>query len=225
MEPDRLAQLSRRYARYGRSLPGLSLALGGLVMLFLLLAPPLIGNNAQVCWENQRGLLALTVAVLLASWVLVKEWLRMRVYQSLGLAEAIGTSSSPVFIRCIAAALALLALAYPVKLLLAHAAPEPTAIQAYIGLTACFALPWCTLRFLRGWQESLLWFILCFWGLTLIWMFPLWDGLKQGSDPLAAILYAALPLAYFGGLAVGLVQHFNFIRLVREIRAQEAPHD
>ncbi len=79
MEPDRLAQLSRRYARYGHSLPGLSLALGGVVVLLLLLAPPLIQNDIQVCWQNQRGLHALIVAALLAVWHLTKEWLRQHI--------------------------------------------------------------------------------------------------------------------------------------------------
>jgi hypothetical protein len=69
-------------------------------------------------------------------------------------------------------------------------------------------------------MEGALWFLLCFWGLALIWVFPLWEGLRQG-DPLAAVFYAAIPLAYLGGLAVGLVQHINFMRLAREIRAQE----
>ena len=46
MEPDQLAQLSRRYARYSRSLPGLSLALGGVTMLLMLLAPPSLANQS-----------------------------------------------------------------------------------------------------------------------------------------------------------------------------------
>ena len=52
MDPDRLAQLSRRYARYSRSLPGLSLALGGLVMLLLLLAPPLAAIQAFLLFHE-----------------------------------------------------------------------------------------------------------------------------------------------------------------------------
>ncbi|HZU52954.1 MAG TPA: hypothetical protein VFF77_03605 [Holophagaceae bacterium] len=218
---DRMAQLSGRYARYGHSLPGLSLALGGLVMLLLLLAPPLIGNNAQVCWENQRGILALTVSALLVLWILAKEWLRNRVYQSLGISESRSSAAMNAFIRCLTVTLTALTLAYPARWLLAHAAPEPTSIQIYAGLTACWALPWATLRFIRGWQEGLLWFVICFWALALIWVFPLWEGLRQGTDPIASLLLLALPLAYFGGLVVGLVQHFNFLRLIHEIRSDE----
>lgn len=222
MKPDfaRMAQLSRRYAGYGRSLPGLGLALGGLVMLLLLLAPPLIQNEAHICFENQRGLLALSVALLLVVWILAKEWMRSRVYQSLGISEARSSTATKAFIRCLAAALAALAMAYPARLLLAPATPELTSLQVYAGLTACWALPWATLRFIRGWQEGLLWSVLCFWALALVWMFPLWEGVKQGADPIASLLLLALPVAYFGGLAVGLVQHFNFLRLMREIRAQ-----
>ena len=223
MEPDlaRMAQLSRRYARYGRSLPGLGLALGGVVMLLLLIAPPTIINNAQVCGDNQHGLLALAVAALLALWILAKEWLRGRIYQSLGLAESAQAASTAVFIRVLAAALATLALAYPVKFLWAHANPAPTHIQVYVGLTACWALPWCTIRFIRGWQEGLLWFALCFWALALIWVFPLWVKLFDVPGILSFALAISIPVAYFGGLAVGLVQHFNFMRLAKEIRAQE----
>lgn len=217
----RLSQLSTRYARYGHSLPGLSLALGGVVMLLLLLAPPLIGNAAEVSWEHQRSLLALAVSALLALWLLAKEGLRRRIYQSLGLAETRPAPSTALFIRALAAGLAVLALAYPVKALLGPAAQEPTSVQVALGLTACWALPWATLRFIRGWQEGLLWLVLGFWSLALIWVLPLWEGLVQGKGALAALLFAALPLAYFGGLAVGLVQHLQFLRLVREIRAQE----
>lgn len=227
MEPDlaRMAQLSRRYARYGHSLPGLSLALGGLVMLLMLIAPPWIGNNAKACREDQFGLLALTAAALMTVWILAKEWLRDRIYQSLGFAESAQTPSTAVFIRILAAALAALALAYPLRLLWAHTAPSPSSIQVYVGLTACWAIPWCTIRFIRGWQEGLLWAVLCFWTLALTWVFPLWEGMGRGEDPITGIFILALPVAYFGGLTVGLVQHFNFMRLAKEIRAQEPLDD
>src|SRR5689334_1731143 len=107
MELDRLAQLSSRYARYGRSLPGLSLALGGVVVMLLLLAPPLIGNGIQVCWENQRSLLALVAALLLAGWLFTKEWMRQRIYQSLGLAESPDSSRERLLNGLLVFALAL----------------------------------------------------------------------------------------------------------------------
>ncbi|HXC17260.1 MAG TPA: hypothetical protein VNV60_07460 [Holophagaceae bacterium] len=227
MEPDHLAQLSRRYARYSHSLPGLSLALGGLVMLLLLFAPLFLDEHAHVCWENQRGLLALIVALLLAGWLLIKEWMRQRIYQSLGIAEARSSTAEIVFTKLLATAIALVAFAYPVKALAAqpHPDPLPTDIQIYVGLTACLALPWCTLRFIRGVQEGILWFILCFWGLALAWIFPLAEPFKNGEGPLAMIVFLTIPLAYFGGLIVGLVQHFNFMRLAREIRSQETPDE
>ena len=227
MQPDRLAQLSRRYARYGRSLPGLSLALGGVVMMLLLQAPPFLANHLQTSANDYRGLLALIVAVLIASWILTKEWLRQRIYQSLGIAEAEHSAAGTAFNRLLATAIALIALAYPVKVLVIQPRPHalPTAVQIYIGLTACLALPWCTLRFIRGAMEGVLWLILCFWGLALAWTFPLWEALFNGTGPFSVILALTLPLAYFGGLVVGLVQHFNFMRLAREIRAQGTPDE
>ena len=227
MKPDRLAQLSRRYARYGHSLPGLSLALGGVLMLLLLFAPLFLDEHVHACWDNQRGLLALIVATLLAGWILTKEWLRQRIYQSLGIAEVRSSTAGIVFTKILAAAIALVALAYPVKMLAVqpHPDPLPTTIQVYVGLTACLALPWCTLRFIRGAQEGILWCILCFWSLFLVWVFPLFDGLRSGSGALGTVFFLTLPLAYFGGLAIGLVQHFNFMRLAREIRAQETPDE
>lgn len=227
MEPDHLAQLSRRYARYGRSLPGLSLALGGVLMLLLLFAPLFLDEHVHACFDNQRGLLALLVAALLTVWILVKEWLRQRIYQSLGIAEAGASAGETVFNRLLAAAVAMIALAYPVKMLAIqpHPGALPTTVQIYVGLTACLALPWCTLRFIRGVTEGLLWFLLCFWGLALAWTFPLAGWMFNGTGPLSVILALTLPLAYFGGLAVGLVQHFNFMRLAREIRNRETPDE
>ena len=227
MEPDQLARLSRRYARYSRSLPGLSLALGGVTMLLMLLAPPSLANHIQVSGDDYRGLLALTVAVLLAGWILAKEWLRQRIYHSLGIAEAGNSAAETVFNRLLATAIALIALAYPVRVLAIqpHPGALPTTVQIYIGLTACLALPWCTVRFIRGVTEGLLWFLLCFWGLALAWTFPLWGRLFSGTGALSVILILTLPLAYFGGLIVGLVQHFNFMRLAREIRNQGAPDE
>ncbi len=227
MEPDRLAQLSRRYARYSHGLPGLSLALGGVTMLLFLTVPPFLANHTQVCADNYRSLLALAVAVLMTAWILAKEWLRQRIYQSLGITGAEGSAAETVFNRLLATAIALIALAYPVRLLAIqpHPGALPTTIQIYIGLTACLALPWCTVRFIRGVTEGILWFLLCFWGLALAWTFPLAGALFNGTGPLSVILILTLPLAYFGGLIVGLVQHFNFLRLVREIRAQETPDE
>lgn len=227
MEPGKLAQLSRRYARYSHSLPGLSLALGGVVMLLLLFAPLFLDEHVHACLDNQRGLLALIVATLLTVWILAKEWMRQRIYQSLGIAESKSSAVGIVFIRLLAIAIALIALAYPVKMLAtqSHPDPLPSIVQVYVGLTACLALPWCTLRFIRGVQEGVLWFILCFWVLALAWMFPLAEPFKNGEGPLAMIIFLTIPLAYFGGLTVGLVQHFNFMRLAREIRSQETPDE
>jgi hypothetical protein len=224
---DRMAQLSRRYARYSHSLPGLSLALGGITVFLMLFAPPLLQNYAQVCWDNQRGLMALTVAALLAGWILIKEWLRLHIYQSLGLAEAQDSDSGLAFNRVLAIALALLALAYPARMLAVqpHSDPAPTVIQIYIGLTACLAMPWITLRFIRGVQESLLWALLAWSALEFIWGLPDLNAAAAHSDGVAVFFILSAVLAFFGGLAAGLVQHFNFMRLAREVRAQETPDE
>ena len=227
MEPNHLAQLSRRYARYGHSLPGLSLALGGIIIFLFLLAPTLLINNLQVCTANIDSLLAISVALLLTGWILAKEWLRDRVYRSLGLAETRTSKTGTVFIRILAVALAAMALSFPVEMLavLPHPDPAPSPTQIYIGLTACFTLPWCTLRFIRGVQEGLLWFVVCFWGLALAWTFPLAAPGALDHGPIALTVVLTLPLAYFGGLIVGLLQHFEFLRLAREIRARETPDE
>lgn len=228
MEPDRLAQLSRRYARYGHSLPGLSLALGGVVILMFAAVPTLLITHVYVCRENIDALMAICVAVLLSGWIILKDWLRERVYQALGLAETRISTSGTVFIRVLAAALAVMALWFPVAMLavVPHPDPAPSPTQVYIGLTACFALPWATLRFIRGVQEGLMWFVVCFWGLALAWMFPL-EAIPRVLEhgPIALALVLTLPLAYFGGLIVGLLQHFEFLRLAREIRNQETPDE
>lgn len=227
MEPDRLAQLSRRYARYSHSLPGLSLALGGVVIMLLLLAPPLIQNQIQVCWENQRGLLAISAAVLVAGWLFAKESLRLHIYQSLGLAESSTSSFERLLNGLLAFALALMAIFYPVRWLAVkpHPTPDPTSVQVYVGLTACLALPWITLRFIRGIQESLLWVLLVWWALEFIWGFPNLGPSSPHADGIGAFFILAGVFAFFGGLAIGLVQHFNFLRLAREIRAQETPDE
>ena len=227
MEPDHLAQLSRRYARYGHGLPGLSLALGGLVVMLLLLAPPLIQNEVQVCWENQRGLLALTAAALLAGWLFTKECLRQRIYQSLGLAESSDSARERLFNRLLAFTLALLAITYPVRWLAVkpHPTPDPTSVQIYVGLTACFALPWITLRFIRGIQESLLWALLIWWVLEFVWGFPNLGPTSAHADGIGAFFILSAVFAFFGGLAVGLVQHLSFMRLAREIRNQGTPDE
>ncbi len=227
MEPDHLAQLSRRYARYSRSLPGLSLALGGMVVMLLLLAPPLIENQVQVCWENQRGLLALIAALLLAGWLFMKEWLRQRVYQSLGLAESSDSSKERLFNGLLAFALALLTISYPIRWLAVkpHPTPDPTNVQVYVGLTACLALPWITLRFIRGIQESLLWVLLIWWALEFIWGFPNIGPSSPHADGIGGFFILSGVFAFFGGLAIGLIQHFNFMRLAREIRNQGTPDE
>ena len=227
MEPNRLAQLSRRYARYGHSLPGLSLALGGIVIFLFLLTPTLLINNLHVCMENIDSLLAICVALLLSGWIFTKEWLRERVYRSLGLAETRNSASGTIFLRILTVVIAVMALAFPVDMLavLPHPVPAPSPVQIYIGMTACFALPWATLRFIRGIQEGLLWFVVCFWALSLGWTFPLSQKLFSGQGPIQLILVVSIMLAYFGGMLVGLLQHFNFMRLVREIRAQETPDE
>ena len=227
MEPDRLAQLSRRYARYGYSLPGLSLALGGVVIFLFLLVPTLLINNLQVCGENIDSLLAISVALLLAGWILAKEWLRERIYRSLGLAETRNSASGILFIRILTVAIAAMALAFPVDMLavLPHPVPAPSPVQIYIGMTACFALPWATLRFIRGIQEGILWLVVCFWGLTMAWTFPLRQQLLNGVGPIQLILALSIMLAYFGGMLVGLLQHFEFLRLAREIRNQGTPDE
>ncbi len=227
MEPDRLAQLSRRYARYGRSLPGLSLALGGVVVMLLLLAPPLIGNNIQVCWENQRSLLALIAVVLLAGWLFTKEWLRQCVYQSLGFAESSNSARERIFNRLLAFTLGLLAITYPVRWLAVkpHPTPDPTSVQIYVGLTACFLLPWITLHFIRGIQEGLLWALLVWWALEFVWGFPNLGPSSPHADGIATVFILAGVFAFFGGLAIGLVQHFNFLRLAKEIRNQGTPDE
>ena len=227
MEPDRLAQLSRRYARYGHSLPGLSLALGGMLIFLFLLAPTLLINNLHVCAENIDSLLAISVALLLSGWILAKEWLRERLYRSLGLAETRTSGPRAIFLRILTVAIAAMALAFPVEMLavLPHPVPAPSPVQIYIGMTACFALPWATQRFIRGVQEGLLWFVVCFWGLALAWTFPLAASGVLDHGPIALTVVLTLPLAYFGDLIVGLVQHFNFLRLAREIRNQETPDE
>lgn len=227
MEPDRLAQLSRRYARYGRSLPGLSLALGGMVILLFVATPTLLITHVHVCRENIEALMAICVALLLSGWIILKEYLRERVYQSLGLAETRISTSGVIFIRLLTVVITAMALWFPVEMLavLPHPDPAPSPTQVYIGLTACFALPWATLRFIRGVQEGLMWFVVCFWGLALAWFFPLAVPPSAEHAPVVLALVLTLPLAYFGGLIVGLLQHFEFMRLAREIRNQETPDE
>ena len=228
MEPylDRVTQLSRRYARYGHSLPGLSLALGAATMFGFFLAPPFLFNHTEVCLANQFSLLALTAAALLTAWIVLKEWIRGRVYQSLGMAQSMEGATEPFLNRLLALMLALLALSYPVRALaeVPHPDPAPTAYQIAIGLAACCALPWVTLRFIRGLQEALLWILLAFFVLEFVWGAP--NLSARGAHPMAMAAFAILSflLVCLGGMIAGLLQHFNFLRLVREIRAQE-PRD
>lgn len=221
---DRMARLSRRYARYSHSQPGLSLALGAATMFFFLLAPPVLINHTEICRENGFSLLALTVAALLCGWVLLKEWLRERIYQSMGFVQASESVIGPILIHIVAAGLVILSLSYPVRALAAlpHPDPAPTAYQIWIGLAACFALPWITLRFIRGIQECLLWVLLSFFALEFVWGLPDMNFNSAHAHAMAYFIMFSFLLVCFGGLIAGLVQHFNFLRLAREIRALES---
>ena len=228
MEPDlaRMTQLSRRYARYSHSLPGLSLALGAAAMFGFFMAGPFLGNHTEVCLANQFSLLALTAAALLTGWIVLKEWIRDKVYQSLGIAQAEESAAELILNRLLALMLALLALSYPVWALaeVPHPDPAPTAYQIAIGLAACCALPWVTLRFIRGLQEAILWILLAFFALEFVWGVPNLSARGPHPEAMAAFAILSFLLVCFGGMIVGLLQHFNFLRLAREIRAQE-PRD
>lgn len=221
---ERMTRLTRRYARHGRGLPGLSLALGSLTLFGLLLAAASVQNLPLASPAGQRGIFSLCIALLLAGWILLKEWLRDRLYLSMGLVELQEAGFEKILNRLSAAGIAALALSYPVRML--AAAPEPLSssslVQVQLGLAACLLLPWLTLRVIRGVQENLFWAFLCFWALDLSWG-PVYLGLRSGSAPLFGSLFLALlPLVCLAGLAAGLVQHLGFLRLARELRSHGA---
>jgi hypothetical protein len=178
---DRVSALTRRYARYGQSQPGLGLMLGGALALLALWLLPIFPDPQIFLpyphlvsgpnWENlgfyqvlqvQGALHALSIVLVPAVWVLGKESLRTWHIRRYGAVEERQTAAMHLTRMGLAILLGLGCVAFPICLMLAWGGwffTFTSSVQVFLGLGLCVLAPWVTVRFIRGYQESIIWLL------------------------------------------------------------------
>ncbi|HJV91179.1 MAG TPA: hypothetical protein VJ623_12800 [Holophagaceae bacterium] len=241
---DRLADLTRRYGAWGRGGDegGLPLAWGGLTLTLLVCGWTLMGVGADsVLAHHGAGPLAfqphelqtyrrayafldrirpLVLVLLPLAWILGKDALRDRLYQSHGRVEP----SLPGFAsRMQWASRLILVLAgtgFPMAVAwMTQETPQPShpsPLEFHLALTAAWALPWLGWNRIRGTAEALLWTTMGL--LTLLWLWLPLAGTWLGPTIFLPSFFVA-PVIF----AFGLVQHLRFRRLGRELQTLVAP--
>lgn len=241
---DRLANLTRRYSAWGRGGQegGLPLAWGGLTLMLLVCGWTLMGVftdgvltrqgvgptafRAQDLQTYQRAYAFLhqirSIVLILPplAWILGKDALRDRVYQSHGRVEPpLPLLASPA--QWISRGLLVLAgIGFPIAMAWRAQAEAPRGLMApqdlILALTAAWALPWLGWHRVRGTAEALLWTTMGL--LTLLWLWwPLTDSWLGVTLFLPSFLVGPVVFAF------GLVQHLRFRKLDRELQAMVAP--
>jgi hypothetical protein len=252
---DRMADFTRRYARHSRSLPGLGLLLGGALALFgMWLLPTFTGRLPQRPFDYVHASVmardlhrldfnylysvkAIVAALLPILWILAKEALRYFHDQRFSLALEPETPAWRRIRIGLATGLSLVGVALPLWILVILQGNFficISSIQVFLGLGACVAMPWATLRFIRGYQEAALWALGVFLVLLEVWGSGWSFG---GSDPAAGFGWnwvqttladwsqQALWCLSLVALLAGLIQHLQFLRLARQLEALEPSHD
>lgn len=254
---DRISGLSRRYARYTQSQPGLGLLLGGaLALLAMAILPGLATFQAgfvsspwakDKAWQLfeiaqeaqcQGALRALVVAIFPFLWVFTKETVRAHFVARLGeVTEQHGWRWN-LARRILATLLGGVAFLCPIWFLLilkGYFFLTVSSVQVVLGLALVGLLPWATLRFIRGPQEAVLWglgmlLVLAeVWGAGYVWgvgtgieawtSLSAWGAVQNSMLPwLSRLLW----VASLAALLIGMIQHLGFLRVLRELRKQEA---
>ncbi len=254
---DRISGLSRRYARYTQSQPGLGLLLGGALALLAMAILPRIGSSdagfMMSPYANDKAwslfvidqsaqcigaLRALVIVPFPLVWVLAKEALRAHHVAHLGeVTEQHGWRWN-LARRILATLLGGVAFLCPIWFLLilkGHFFLTVSSVQVVLGLALVGLLPWATLRFIRGPQEAVLWglgmlLVLAeVWGAGYVWgvgtglvewtSLSVWGAVQNGMLPwLSRLLW----VASLAALLIGMIQHLGFLRVLRELRKQEA---
>lgn len=221
-----LSRLTRDYARHGRSLPGLGLIWGGVLLLsrmglptlhrwILPSAPPTDPTHSPLLMEVWQALFALEATLLLVLWLAGKEFLRRRVSLTLGEADPAPRPWETYLVGMVAVAFGLAALWQPLfliqnpELFRVFAKPFPVCL----GLAGLFLWPWVTLRWVRGWQEALMWALL-----AAPWPAMTW-GMWYGPPNLPFWLSVATPVFMALTVAAGLWQYLRLRALKRTILA------
>jgi len=252
---DRVSDLTRRYARYGQSHPGLGLMLGGaLVLLAMWLLPdfpdqtlflpfpqyakgrPWEVMGIELAFLVQHALHALCVVLVPVLWILGKEGLRAWHLGRHGAVEERQTAALHNTRLGLAALLGLVGVATPIGLMLAWRGfffSVTSSMQVTLGLGLCVAAPWATLRFIRGYQEALIWLLGLMAVISEVWGVRF--GFVHGPDLASRLLTLlqtepspwlldALWTASLASLLVGLLQHLAFLRVTRELFPADVNH-
>lgn len=196
---ERLARLTRRYARYSRSAGGLASVLGG----GLALVAYVVGGLAPPEGIPGRAALALAPFV----WIAAKEVLRRRLYQTLGrVGERWDRKDRRLHVgftafTTVVSAVVIIGVGWPTA---AGGGAAPTATWGYVALVA--AMPVLVWFFMRTPLEYVVGvFLVCQAALMLAGShYELWE---QPQAPLAALALVVL----------GVRQHLEFRRLRREL--------
>lgn len=232
----KLSDVTRRYGAWSVQEGGLPLAAGGAALtlcIFLLLELPLLmdrfGHVAPTvvhAWLALFPLAALILAPLPVAWILSKDTWRARLYEPFGRVDP-GLSQLDRGLRV--ASLILLTTTgwglpvYAALLPILHpgaAGMDSGPIQACLGITAAWTLPWLGWTRVRSALEHAVWVPMALLILVLCWM-PLLEKGTAHDWPLGLLIVGAMLSAIFLGpvcLGLGLVQHLRFRRLRREMQ-------
>lgn len=240
---DRLADITRRYAAWGREEGGLPLALAGLTLALQVilrvgltylafhlqrthpipLSPESATMHAWRGWENFLNHVHPILAIALpVAWVLSKDALRSHLYRSHGWVEPQMNHPSIWTQRICRSILLTAAIVFPILAALDNGGELTHRLNAFeliLGLTGCWALPWIGWIRVRGWLEHLMWTPMAMLALLLLFV-PASSQYTYLGGPLVVVILYALLLAP-AAIGLGLVQHLRYLRLERDLRLQE----
>jgi hypothetical protein len=200
-ELDRLQQLTRRYARYSRSVGGLSSVLGGALSLMVF---------TLALWLELTPAARVLFAALPLLWLVGKELLRRYYYQRAGaVQESISTYERWLhyFLTGFVAFVSISILSSGLT---------------KFGLAGLLALPWPKLGYFI--------FVLALPFVTWRWLWSSTDFIVgtclfcQAAVIVAGRSYQLDPLGYFiiatglAGIALGIKEHYDYLQLRRELQ-------
>lgn len=203
-DPDRLQDLTRRYARYSLSAGGLGSALGGV----LALVTYFIGALATP--DGPWGRIALAAAPFL--WIGGREALRRGYYQALGRVVEVRTAGERRWhlgFTLFTAAVSLFVVGAIGWRILVQGAPAPDTGQwAYLVLVT--ALPWLVWRFMPTPLEFIVGVFLVAQAAVILagGHYELW---QQPQVPFVAVVF----------IAIGVKQHLEFRAIRQELAGAE----
>ena len=213
LEPDqlqRLARLTRDYARYSNGCGGLATVLGGCFVLLFLLADVLGHRGSLPLWGafaplDLRALLPLAALPFL--WLSARQGLRSWWYERHGRVQPMAPTGSPSKLKPMIRSAALLVWLFCALALLqmGHATQKPLRAVLLSGLLAAFLLALVRLGLTR--LERVLG--------AFLFVVPAF--LLAGVRLPAADLVLSLPVMGLAAIGFGLKEHLAFRRVDREL--------